>query len=383
MTDWRARWEKNETGWDIGVSAPALSEWIERDRIHKKRVFVGGCGAGHDLYTLAKADNDVVGVDLSSIARDRYLERRTKYREHVTFLIGDFFTIPIDGLFEAAWDYTFFCAIDPEQRDAWVRRVHSLLAPDGILAMLVFPIFDADQGYRGPPWPMSVDLVTKALGGWFSVREVLEPSKSHPSRVGKEKLMIAKKLARSEKIEPSEVRSYEERVAFSQAFSDVKPLKAPKRAQRSPVPPKSSPPIRQDDDDARERLGSLVSGGLKFSIDQDRERIRGLRVGTHRSHLVHLSDAQPSEEATIDLHGLTQAQAKEKLTKFVRDASSRGEVYVLAIHGKGSHSAGGGVLRDAVIDALTKGGAAPRVIAFCSAPRHLGGSGALLVKLER
>ena len=55
---------------------------------------------------------------------------------------------------------------------------------------------------------------------------------------------------------------------------------------------------------------------------------------------------------------------------------------VLVVHGRGTRSAGGvGVLKALVVEALSEGGAAPVVTAFATAPGHLGGEGALLVRL--
>ena len=67
----------------------------------------------------------------------------------------------------------------------------------------------------------------------------------------------------------------------------------------------------------------------------------------------------------------------------MRSARRAGRRYLLVIHGKGSHSADGvGVLRDAVLEALTSGGAAPVVAAFATACSRLGGSGALALALR-
>jgi DNA-nicking Smr family endonuclease len=67
----------------------------------------------------------------------------------------------------------------------------------------------------------------------------------------------------------------------------------------------------------------------------------------------------------------------------VRKAHRRGLDVLCIVHGKGQHSEGGkGVLRDAVLSALTETGAAPLVLAFVTAPDVLGGSGALLVELK-
>ena len=66
----------------------------------------------------------------------------------------------------------------------------------------------------------------------------------------------------------------------------------------------------------------------------------------------------------------------------MRTEHRRGLRRILVVCGKGLHSAGPPVLRDAALDALTRGGAAPLVLAVASAPISLGGTGALLVQLR-
>ena len=51
-------------------------------------------------------------------------------------------------------------------------------------------------------------------------------------------------------------------------------------------------------------------------------------------------------DASIDLHGLTQDEAWDKLDDFFRISRSRGHEKILLIHGKGNHSKNEGVLRE-------------------------------------
>ena len=49
-------------------------------------------------------------------------------------------------------------------------------------------------------------------------------------------------------------------------------------------------------------------------------------------------------DARIDLHGMTKAEAQSALDDFFKTSRQKGYRKVLVIHGKGNHSAGGGVL---------------------------------------
>jgi DNA-nicking Smr family endonuclease len=51
-------------------------------------------------------------------------------------------------------------------------------------------------------------------------------------------------------------------------------------------------------------------------------------------------------EAAIDLHAMTQDEARAALDDFFRSCRSQGLEKIQVVHGKGNHSDGGGILRD-------------------------------------
>lgn len=88
-------------------------------------------------------------------------------------------------------------------------------------------------------------------------------------------------------------------------------------------------------------------------------------------------------DATLDLHRERQEAALERLRTFLVQSAIRRMTTVLVITGKGHHSEDGqGVLRRAVEAWLIQNGA-PWVARYAEAPRHLGGSGAWVLTLQR
>jgi DNA-nicking Smr family endonuclease len=178
-----------------------------------------------------------------------------------------------------------------------------------------------------------------------------------------------------------------EQAALHRAFAGARPIARPSRGRRpaSPgsVPRPSEPPDPVLERAARERLGSLVAGGVRFRIQRDGAELSGLSEGTDESALDRLTGTGFVPEATLDLHGLREAEVASAVERFVREARRKGRRYVLLIHGKGHHSPDGvGVLGDAVLEALVGGGAAPVVTAFATPHPHHGGAGALAVWLR-
>ena len=86
-------------------------------------------------------------------------------------------------------------------------------------------------------------------------------------------------------------------------------------------------------------------------------------------------------DARIDLHGLTQAEAYERLVAFLAACQARGNRCVLVITGRGVRH--GGTLRSMTPRWLDEPPNRPRVLAFAQAQLHHGGEGALYVLLRR
>jgi DNA-nicking Smr family endonuclease len=91
-------------------------------------------------------------------------------------------------------------------------------------------------------------------------------------------------------------------------------------------------------------------------------------------------------EARIDLHGMKQNEAKERLLAFLHRAQARGKSLVLVITGKGTFAPEGaarGVLRRAVPLWLALPEFRSLVIGFEEAAPAHGGAGALYVRIRK
>jgi len=112
----------------------------------------------------------------------------------VTFEQRDIFTLETDhrGFFDGIWEYTCFCAIDPARRDEYARLVHAILRPGGRLLACFYPL---REGTDGPPFPVSVPEIERALSPWFRILEAGPPAESVERRRGLEWLLLAERLA--------------------------------------------------------------------------------------------------------------------------------------------------------------------------------------------
>ena len=101
-------------------------------------------------------------------------------------------------------------------------------------------------------------------------------------------------------------------------------------------------------------------------------------------------------DATLDLHGMRQAEAHGALLRFIHRSQQGGAVVVLVVTGKGQSRArgrstpgswessdSGGVLRRLVPHWLSEPSLRACVVGYEEAPQTRGGGGALLVRIRR
>jgi len=191
---WEGLYAERQDGWELGEAAPALEAWLASGRSFRPgaRVAVPGCGRGHDARLLARRGYEVTGIDFAEAAVTE--ARRLAAREGVSvaFERRDVFTLAGDhrGAFDAVWEYTCFCAIDPERRADYARVLHDILEPAGTLLACFFPL---KEGADGPPFPVSLGDIDAALGPFFRVVEAGPPAASPERRRGLEWLVLAER----------------------------------------------------------------------------------------------------------------------------------------------------------------------------------------------
>jgi len=164
---------------------------------------------------------------------------------------------------------------------------------------------------------------------------------------------------------------------FRKAAHGTRPLEqdrhGPPRKCRKPVP-KS----RQRDD--REVVASLLSDDFQPDLETG-EELLFVRGGLQQRVLRKFRRGQFAIEAELDLHGLIVPEAREALSRFLRDCTLGGKRCVRVIHGKGLGAAG----KLPVLKIKVNGWLRQKdcVLAFSSARPQDGGTGAVYVLLKK
>jgi DNA-nicking Smr family endonuclease len=159
---------------------------------------------------------------------------------------------------------------------------------------------------------------------------------------------------------------------FRQAVDDVKPLPQdradPYRQRRRPVPLEL--PVGDED---REAPGDREIETPDF--------LEYRRPGVQQRVYQDLKRGVVEPQASLDLHGMRVENARKAFTLFLAQSVAARRQCVRIVHGKGRRSAEGQpVLKQKTYQWLQQ---RDEVLAFCSAPRWDGGTGATYVLLSR
>lgn len=141
----------------------------------------------------------------------------------------------------------------------------------------------------------------------------------------------------------------------------------------APTPEEKAAHLKKDIDALIEKENSKNINPMELwlrrygTVDKDKIREEAEEAGklSNREYLIKMKP-----EATIDLHGLHQDEAEQRLDSFVTDCKRRGLKKILIIHGKGIHTTG----TDPVLGKLVK--------SFIERDKRLGTSGHPKSKME-
>jgi SAM-dependent methyltransferase len=181
---WENRYQTKEMTWEKGAPSPGLMDFLAANpNLKHGTICIPGCGTGHDVRALAAAGFDAFGFDLAPSAIRLSEEKTTDAGLNATFQLADFLRDEPPQLFDWLFEHTLFCAIQPNERDAYVRAILRWLKPGGnYLAVNYF-----DCGPEGPPWPTTrVELMEK-FSPHFELLADWTP-RSYPNREGRERM---------------------------------------------------------------------------------------------------------------------------------------------------------------------------------------------------
>lgn len=146
--EWEGRYQRGETGWDRAGINPLMQSWVAASLPAGASILIPGCGHGYEVIELARIGFSVTGLDIAPTPVER-MRRELQAEGLVADVVqADMFDYVPDVPFDAVYEQTSLCAIRPEQRRDYEKKLHAWLKPGGSL----FALFMQTGAAGGPPF---------------------------------------------------------------------------------------------------------------------------------------------------------------------------------------------------------------------------------------
>jgi SAM-dependent methyltransferase len=182
---WEARYKTGDMPWEKGAPSPGLVDFLAaHGKVPRATVCVPGCGTGHDVVAWAQAGFQAFGFDIAPSAVRLSRQRAKAAKVEATFQRVDFLGEEPPFLFDWVFEHTLFCAIQPAERDEYVRALLRWLKPNGQYLAVNYLIPDTE----GPPFGTTREELLRRFSPHFKLREEWVP-RSYPNRTGLERML--------------------------------------------------------------------------------------------------------------------------------------------------------------------------------------------------
>ena len=182
---WEDRYQTKDMPWEKGEPSPGLVDFLAvHPELPRGTVCVPGCGTGHDVRAWARAGFQVYGTDIAPSAIQLASTQTDSAGLTATFQQLDFLRDPPPQQVDWVFEHTFYCAIQPQEREAYLKAVLRWLKPDGQYLAVNYLIPDKD----GPPFGTTRAEVWERFSPDFELLSEWVP-RSYPNRTGLELML--------------------------------------------------------------------------------------------------------------------------------------------------------------------------------------------------
>jgi methyl halide transferase len=191
---WTTRYQNQNIGWDIGYPSTPLKEYIDQLKDKSISILIPGAGNAYEAeYLIEQGFKNIFVMDISRIPLGNFIERNPDFPQE-QLIEADFFQHV--GQYDLILEQTFFCSFEPTKinREAYAKKMHELLKPNGKLVGLWFdiPLIEGNMDKR--PFGGSKEEYLEYLKSYFDILVFERCYNSIKPRQGQELFAILKKL---------------------------------------------------------------------------------------------------------------------------------------------------------------------------------------------
>jgi thiopurine S-methyltransferase len=178
---WDKRYQENDTGWDMKQISPPLKTYIDQLENKEIKILLPGAGNAHEAeYLFNLGFKNIFVADIAKAPLENFKKRVQDFPVEQLLHINFF---DIDQQFDLIIEQTFFCALLPNQRLDYAKKMYQLLKPERQLMGLFFH-FPLSQD--GPPFGGNRTEYLNYFKPLFKIKTLEHCYNSHPKRQGKE-----------------------------------------------------------------------------------------------------------------------------------------------------------------------------------------------------
>ncbi|MEP0264439.1 methyltransferase domain-containing protein [Dokdonia sp.] len=178
---WENRYLENTTRWDLGEISTPIKEYIDQLEDKTLKILIPGGGNSHEAeYLIRQGFKQVYVIDIASTPLQN-IKKRVPSFPPSQLIQGDFFDLNLT--FDLIIEQTFFCALTPNLRPAYVKKMNNLLTTKGILVGLLFnaPLYEDH-----PPFGGNIEEYRSLFEPYFTINSMDPATNSVESRTGRE-----------------------------------------------------------------------------------------------------------------------------------------------------------------------------------------------------
>lgn len=185
---WSQRYQDHNTGWDVGQITRPLQAYIDQLADKNLRILIPGAGNGYEAeYLWQEGFEQVYVLDYAAEPLANLKSRCPSFPD-TQLLHESFFDFTPAEAFDLILEQTFFCALPPERRTDYAKKMHSLLKSTGKLVGVLFQIpLNTDR----PPFGGSASEYLPIFTPYFELSTFQTCHNSIAPRAGNELFFIA------------------------------------------------------------------------------------------------------------------------------------------------------------------------------------------------
>ncbi|AXT53459.1 methyltransferase domain-containing protein [Aquimarina sp. BL5] len=182
---WSNKYKLHQTGWDIGYASPPIISYFNQLDNKDLKILIPGCGNAYEAILLFEMGfKNLYILDFVKETLNKFEEKQPNFPKS-QILYEDFFSV--QDQFDIIIEQTFFCALLPDQRKAYVSKMKSLLKPNGKLVGL---FFENDFEKTGPPFGGNKKEYLALFSSSFKIKKLEKCYNSIPPRMDNELFFI-------------------------------------------------------------------------------------------------------------------------------------------------------------------------------------------------